>query len=266
MFNITNFVIDRPIRATMKSKATNQIWWTLTQIENPKLTCDGSEVVKNDAVGTPIAAFDRSKTAELSGENSLLDLNLMAAQFGGLKKIASASNKIVSPKTEIFKTISDQTTVTLAKIPYGTPGAEISYIYTLKKDGSLDKEFKMGDVASATDFSLVASTKILTLPTGIEDGTQILIDYEYETDEAVEVINSATNFPTAGKMTVEVLGHDVCDPSTLIVAHQIFPNAKLTTAVDITWTTESTHPFTIKCMQDYCDSEKKLFSIVIPKD
>ena len=267
MYNVTNFIPERALRATMKSQSTGQTWWTLTQIENPKLNCDGTEIIKNDATGTPIISVDSAKTAEFSAANSLLDLNLMANQFGTTKKIASETDKIVSPAVpEVFTIKTEETTAVLKNIPYGTAGAEIKFIYSLKSDGSLDKEFKLGDTASETDFTLDASTKTITLPTGLDVGTQVLVDYEYETSEAVSVDNTATNFPTAGKLVVTYLGYDVCDKSTKIVAHQVFPNAKLTTAVDMDWTTEGTHPFTIKCMQDYCDPLKKLFTIVIPKE
>ena len=41
------------------------------------------------------------------------------------------------------------------------------------------------------------------------------------------------------------------------------PNAKLTSDVDMTFTTEGTHPFTIKALQDYCDTNKRLFTISV---
>lgn len=120
----------------------------------------------------------------------------------------------------------------------------------------------LGTEASATEFTLTASTKTITVPTGFV-GT-LWIRYQYETDKAVEVVNSASNFPTAGQFILEVLGNDVCDKSTKYGAMVNFPNAKLTSNVELAFTTEGTHPFTISCMQDYCDNVKKLFSIIVP--
>ena len=90
--------------------------------------------------------------------------------------------------------------------------------------------------------------------------------YEYESQNAVAVSGDAVNFPKAGKFIMEVLGTDVCDPTTLIHAYIIFPNAKLDANVDITFATDGTHPFTLKANQAYCDSKKTLFSIVIPQE
>ena len=46
----------------------------------------------------------------------------------------------------------------------------------------------------------------------------------------------------------------------------IFNNAKLSPDFDWNIQTDSTHPFSMKAQQDYCDREKRLFSIVIPGD
>jgi hypothetical protein len=50
--------------------------------------------------------------------------------------------------------------------------------------------------------------------------------YEYEADGAdkngaVEVANSATNFPTGCKFVMEILGADVCDQTNLIYAYLV---------------------------------------------
>jgi hypothetical protein len=90
--------------------------------------------------------------------------------------------------------------------------------------------------------------------------------YEYKAKEAVEVVNSATNFPTGCKFVMEVLGCDVCDQTNLIYAYVVFPNFKLSPDFDWSVATDGTHPFSGKAQQDYCDREKKLFSIIIPGD
>ena len=90
--------------------------------------------------------------------------------------------------------------------------------------------------------------------------------YEYETDKAVEVVNSAKNFPVGCKFVMEVLGCDVCDQTNLVYAYILFNNAKLSPDFDWSIATDGTHPFSMKAQQDYCDKEKRLFSIIIPGD
>jgi hypothetical protein len=90
--------------------------------------------------------------------------------------------------------------------------------------------------------------------------------YEYETENAVEVVNSAKEFPVGCKFIMEVLGCDVCDQTNLIYAYVIFNNFKLSPDFDWSIATDGAHPFSGKAQQDYCDKEKRLFSIVIPGD
>ena len=97
-------------------------------------------------------------------------------------------------------------------------------------------------------------------------GTFDLGMYEYDAKSGAAVKADGINFPKKGKFVLEVLGSDVCDQDTLVHAYVIFGNAKLDGNVDYSFTTDGTHPFTIKALQDYCDKEKKLFTIVIPDE
>ena len=72
---------------------------------------------------------------------------------------------------------------------------------------------------------------------GIPAGTEMFVMYEYETENAVEVVNSATKFPVGCKFVMEVLGCDVCDQTNLIYAYVIFNNAKL--SPDFDWSNKN---------------------------
>ena len=256
-FDLNTFVIDRVVRGTAFSHADGSVLYTINQIQNPSLNCASESADAVDALGTPIATFYRAKSAELSAENALFDMNLMATQLGTKKKIASAAEKIVVPAFETID-ITGAATYTLKHTPLG----EVKEIYALNGDSTLSTKFTVGTSASATEFML--SGTILTPPTGLANGTQLYVMYEYESDEAVEVVNSAKEFPAGCKFVMEVLGCDVCDQTTKIYAYIVFPNAKLSPDFDWSIQTDGTHPFTLRAQQDYCDKEKKLFSIVIP--
>jgi hypothetical protein len=258
-FDVNSFVIDRILRGIMVSSVDGSYLWGVNQITNPTLsiTTETDEAV--DALGVTIATFNRSKAASFSGENSLFDLGLYAAQAGREKEIATETKKLVAPAFETID-VTSEGTVTLAH----TPTADITEIYVLNGDGSLGEKYTSAAEASATEF-IYADGKI-TLPTGIKAGSQIFVIYEYETSEAVQVVHDAVSFPKAGKFVLDVLGTDVCDPETLIHAYIVFPKGKLDAAVDVDFTTDTTHPFTINAQQDYCDSEKQLFKIIIPKE
>lgn len=258
--DIKNLVIDRILRGVMVNTDTDEVMWSINQIENPSLTVSSETADAVDAMGVPIVSFDRAKSAEFSAENSLLDLGLMAAQSGSEVEASSATVSITTP---CFQEFAYATTVTLSH----TPDADgVAFIYQLNGDGTLGKKFAKGSAASATEFAVSGTT--LTMPTDESlAGSKFLAIYNYEadnTDQAIAVANSASTFPKAGKFIMEILGADVCNPSVLYYAYLIFPQAKLTSDFDLSFGTDMKHPFTIKAMQQYCDAEKRLYSIVIP--
>lgn len=258
-FDINNFVIDRPLRGTFTQNGEIKVM--LTQIENPQLTCASEETDAVDALGVPIMTFERAKTANFSAENSIWDLGLYAAQMGTEKNIASADNMISTPAMETVMLAADQTTYTLLH----APEENIQFIYIMKGDDTLSVKYTVNSAASDTEFAYDAETHTITLPTGIPAKSRIFIKYTYLTENAVEIVNSAKNFPGSGEFVLEVLGKDVCDPDNLIYAYVIFENSKLLSSVDLNLTTEGKHPFELRALQNYCDAEKKLFRIVIPE-
>lgn len=259
-FDINNFVIDRIVRGVALSQDDDSVLFSINQIQNASLNCASESADAVDALGTPIATFYRAKTAEFSAENALFDLNLMSTQLGTSKKVATSTSKITVPAMETFTIDSTKTTYELKH----TPSAAPTEIYALNGDSTFGTKYAKSTSASTSAFSL--ADKTITLPTGIAAGTEMFVMYEYESDKAVEVVNSATKFPVGCKFIMEVLGCDVCDQTNLVYAYVIFNNFKLSPDFDWSIATDGSHPFSGKAQQDYCDKEKKLFSIVIPDD
>lgn len=257
-FDINNFVIDRVIRGVALSQKDDSVLFSINQMQNVSLNCASESTDAVDALGTPIATFYRAKSAEFSAENAIFDMNLMATQLGTAKKVASSTAKITAPAMESFV--------------YGTGNYELKHtpktvpneIYVLNGDSTFGKKFVKGTAASDTEFAI--TNKTLALPTGLAATDELFVMYDYETDSAVEVVNSATEFPVGCKFIMEVLGCDVCDQTTLVHAYVIFNNFKLSPDFDWSIATDGAHPFSGKAQQAYCDKEKRLFSIVIPSE
>lgn len=259
-FDINNFVIDHVIRGVMVSTSDGTLMYSINQIEEPSLSCTADERTAVDALGTPIMTFQNGKQAEFSATNSLFDLNLLATQMGTTKEVASAGAKIVTPV--FFTGTVKSSAFTLTKEPI----ADITEIQILKGDGNTGQKYTVTPSdPQENQFSYDSESKKFTFNASVPDGTQFFVLYETESESAVQVSNSAVNYPKAGKFIMEVLGCDVCDPSTLVYAYVIFPNAKLDSNVDITLTTDGKHPFSMKAQQAYCDNQKVLFNIVIPE-
>ena len=273
-FDLNNFVIDRVVRGIAVSQGDNtklgisagDVLFSINQITNPSLSCTSESTDAVDALNVPIATFYRAKTAEFSAENALFDMNLLATQAGTKKKVASADTVIETPCFQTIDIEAGKTEYTLAHTPKATPK-----VYVLKGDGTLGEKVEVTTTAAEKKIA-ISGTKI-TLVVGAagyaaEDQLFFMYDYDANGTEgngAVEVANTATNFPVGCKFIMDILGADVCDQTNLIYAYLIFPNAKLSPDFDWSIATDSTHPFSMRAMQEYCDKEKKLFSIVIPE-
>lgn len=252
--DLNNFVIDRVMRAVGFSQTDDSVLFAINQVTNPSLNVTSETAEAVDALGTPIAVFNRAKNAEFSAENALFDLNLMATQAGTVKEVASAENTIVTPKFDVIDFVKGTTSYTLAQTPIDIPAT----IHVLNGDGTFGTAYTLDN----GDFSV--SGKTLTV--SVEDlaDCQLMVIYEYNAAEAVSVTNSAINFPKACKLVLEVLGCDVCDQTKLIYAYLVLPNFKISTDFDWSIATDGTHPFSGQAMQDYCDKEKKLYQLIIP--
>ena len=248
-FDMNNFVIDRIIRgvAISQDEKNPTVLFSINQIQNASLNCASESTDAVDAMGTPIATFYRAKTAEFSAENALFDMNLMATQLGmeGGKKVASADSKIVVPAMETFSFENGK--YTLKHTPMELP----KEIYFLNGDSTFGTKYAKSETTDVSDKEFVISANgVITAPTGVADDAEMFVMYEYESEKAVEVVNSAKNFPVGCKFVMEVLGCDVCDQTNLIYAYVIFNNAKLSPDFDWSIATDGSHPFSMKAQQD----------------
>lgn len=201
----------RVVRGVALSQKDDSVLFSINQMQNVSLNCASESTDAVDALGTPIATFYRAKSCEFSAENALYDMNLMATQLGTAKKVASSASKITVPAMETF-TVAEGLKYELKHTPKVAP----TEIYALNGDSTFGTKYKKGSAATATEFSI--SDKTMSLPTGIAVGTEMFVMYEYETENAVEVVNSATEFPVGCKFVMEVLGCDVCDQTNKRVA------------------------------------------------
>ena len=269
-FDINSFIFDHVERG-VGFNADGSVRWLANQIENASLQCDGEEVLKKDAKGSTIYSKAQAKTCEFNWESSVADLNLIAEMNGTTKQVASDSAPIVAPIFDTIDVTSDSMTeITLANSVYNsgttsTPVYKVS-VSLLTTDGSLKKTLKKGDATAIGTFTYTSSTKKLTFASGeLAKGDTVFVTYEYETDSAVQLVNSAEDMPTATKSVYLVEGRDICDQNTKLYAYLIFPNAKMSTGYTLGLDVDSTVPVKQVCSYDYCSKNKELYRLVIPQ-
>lgn len=255
--NIDNLVINRALSGSMINRATGEAYYSLNQITEPSLEVTGETVYAVDALGARVAAFDRNKEASLSGSNAFVNLGLAAAQFGSDKKVASSTAKLIVPVREVVTVNSG--TATLTNTP--AEGEPVS-VSVMTKDGGIASTLSLNDSAAEGKFAI--TEKAITVDNStVPNGTNLVVLYKKETESGVQIENRADCFAKAGEFWLEVLFVDPCDQSVEYHGFLVFPNAKMSNETTIDFNNEATHGFTIEAVQDYCDTDKKLFYMVV---
>lgn len=259
--NINELILDRVRSLTAHSindEDYGALLFRLTSLEDPSLatTAEGEEVV--DAIGALITTLYRAKKATFSASNSLISLDLAAAQYGTKKEVAGESATITDYAYEILKV--EDGAVKLSNKPNVD---SIKYIYTIENN-QIGTAYKAGATATDTEFA-VADDGTITVPTSVTSG-KVYVEYTYESSSAMKVTNKASEFPTACSVVIYAYFKDVCNENKVYSGKIICPKAKLNPEqVELALTSTGKHAFEFQMMKDYCAEEgaDELFSIIV---
>lgn len=254
-FNKNELILDRVRALSAHDLSNDALLLRLTSLEDPSLQCtaEGDEVT--DAVGALITVLYRAKKATFSATNSLVSLDLAAAQYGTQKEVASESNKIVTSTYEILTIAEGKVTLK------HTPANDVLWIYSIANNET-GTGYKAGTNASETEFSINGAE--ITVPTGLTG--KVYVEYEYEAEEAARIVNSASNFPEACKVRIYAYFRDKCNENVVYSGVIVCPKAKLNPEqVELALTSTGKHAFEFTMMKDYCaeEGEDTLFTIVV---
>ena len=260
MFNANNFVIDKVRRVTRVNLNTGLVDFTLTSIENPQVEFTGESTDKTDAQGVLLARFDTAKGVNFSGEASLLSMPLMASQLGTEVQVASATAKVTGKAFEVLKVVTSGDPATKIATLTQTPKTAPDVVYVMTEDKNIDSTIEIG----TDDGQASISGKVITLPAGFA-GSMIGVLYEYETEDAIKVVDGSENFAEAAEYIVDILAADVCNPATKRAGSLVFPKAKIDNNFTVNLTTEGTHPFSFSALKDYCSDDAELCYLLFNK-
>ena len=252
-FNQNELILDRVRSLTAHDMTNGEMLFRLTSLEDPSLSCtaEGEEVT--DAIGALITTLYRAKKATFTASNSLISLDLAAAQFGTKKEVASEDNKIVVPTYEVLTV--DNGTITLSNTPVG----EIKYIYALV-NGGIATRYEASAAAAADKFSIDGA--VITVPTDVTG--KIYVEYEFEAANANKITNKTSEFPEACSMKIYAYFRDKCNENLVYSGVIVANKAKLNPeSVELALTSTGKHAFEFQMMRDYCDEEAELFSIIV---
>jgi len=256
-------VLEKVRSLSFNDLSTKKMLFRLTQLEDSALNVTAESEDVTDAMGSPIMTMYRAKRAEYSATNSVFSLGLAGAQFGSDVVEATSTNKIQNRTFEILTiptTGADAGKITLTNQAVVD---SIKYIYAIE-DNKIGTAYEAGAAASATEFVVdyTGDKTVITVPTGLTGS--VYVEYDYETEEASMVINSADEFPKAGELVLFAIFRDVCDENKKYSGTIICPRAKIDpTQIEIALTTTGKHSFTFQMNKAYCSLNDELFRIVV---
>lgn len=255
--NKNELILDKVRQVAMHDLEDGKLLGRITSVEEPSIACtaEGEEVT--DAVGALITTLYRAKKATFTASGSLISLDLLAQQYGTEKVVADASNKIVDYTYEI-KTIEDGA-ISLENVPV----EEIKYIYSIES-GEIGTAYTAGTAVSDTEFVLDAENKKIETPTGLTG--KIYVEYKFENENAMEIKNKASNFPSAVSLIIYAYFRDKCNENLKYSGKIVSPKAKLDPSqIEVALTSTGKHPFTFNMMKDYCadEGDDELFTIIV---
>lgn len=263
VLDANELILDKVRFLTAHDISSGEMLFRLTSLEDPSLQTGAEGEELTDSVGALITTLYRAKTATFSATNSLLSLDLAAAQFGTKREKAATGNKITVPAYEIITVENGTTEVELKK----KVSNAVKYVYALV-DNNIGASYTVAASADAVgekEFFIDSTGDVskITLPAGTSG--KIYIEYEYETeDAATRVINKTSEFPEACSVKIYVLFRDKCNENIVYSGVIVANRAKLNPeSVELALTSTGKHPFEMKMMRDYCDEEAELFSIIV---
>lgn len=251
--NVNELILDRVRSMIFTDLADGSVVGRLTKLEDPSLQTAAEAEEVTDAQGALITKLFRAKTGRFESTNSLFSVDLLAQQYGTEKEVASETVTIASPCEETLTVAEGK--ITLSHEPSNT----IKYIYGLE-NGQLATKYTVGTAASATEFSIKGAE--ITVPTDVTG--KIYVEYEYESHDAVRVVNNTENFPEAVGVKIFAIFRDQCNENIKYAGTILAKKGKIdASSIDVSLTSTGKHPFAIDFMKDYCDEDADLFSIII---
>ena len=261
-FNINELLLDRVRSLTAHDLSTKELLFRLTSLEDPSLSCtaEGEEVT--DAIGALITTLYRAKKATFSASNSLISLDLAAAQYGTKKEVLGEGDTIVDYTYEILDIKDGKVTLTNEPTKVVVDDVETSsvkYIYAVE-NGQTATKYVAGSAVSATEFKITG--KEIEVPTGLTG--KVYVEYQFANSNALRIVNKAASFPEACEVVIYAIFRDKCNENVKYAGKIVCPRAKLNPEqVELALTSTGKHAFEFTMMKNYCDDDGDLFTIIV---
>ena len=266
-FNLGDIIVDRVqigYAETIETEKTpSTLLYTLTQLQDVSvnITADSTDAVDNQ--GTLIKRFWKSKTGELTANNAMINLNIVAAAAGE-GSVTSSDGNLTMPKIITARQNKEAGDIEI------TLGETANIVETsirvndFTANGTSGKAYTKGDSASPTQF--VYADGKLKLPK-VDNGMFIIkFERKVKENEGAMIVNKGDKFPSTIKLTLKALVVDPCHIDTLRAAYIEIPSFQVSPELEISLTTDGQLQYSGSMQMDYCSADKALYRVYYAED
>jgi len=159
--------------------------------------------------GSYITGFGHSRRVPVTIQHGYPTSEILAIQSGQDIIIGTNTNVM---KFEKLTVNSDAATTSFTAL--GTVGEELGSLWVLDSSGSFSTKLTQAGTASATEFTYTVGTKAIAT-SGLDDGTVIMVAYNYTADATAQTIKFDTDIFAGNKKVVMTgLAIDNCSDKT----------------------------------------------------
>lgn len=257
--NLENAVIEQIRFVHLYDLVDKNLLVRMTSQEDAQISATSEEDEVVDVTGATIMNINKAKKAEYSASETMFHFGMFALQMGAEKKVATEENKKSVPATDILTAADGKLQL------QQTPNAPIKYIYKMVQ-GQIGERYELAEtgVAEPTSGKFVVKNKEITLPTDVSG--QFLVEYEYDSANAMEIADNTSNFPKAVLFKASAYLRDKCTNERFlawVVADKAEINA---TQLDIAFNSQGKHPINIRFVKNYCQENADLFKVIAVMD
>lgn len=264
-FSLGNFTVDEIILGVAQNFDGDMLY-TLDQLSSAQIEISSESNDITDKRGNIVRTIYRTKTGTFTATNAFLHPQVLNAQSGSAMQVASATNKIVMPKIQMYQAGA---TLTLDN-EYVEGSIKVIGVYG---NGGNSPALTASTTADFSALTFGLSGKTVTLPayaaaTDNTDETPVnyVVKYDREVSEGYKLVNDADAFADTIQLTLHCAIVDPCSDK-LRSAYVYIPSFQASPETTISLDAEEQEiDFTGTLQTHYCGSQKNLYIIYFPDE
>ncbi len=261
-FNLGDVIVDR-VQIGYAEKGDNLLY-TLTQLQDVSVNISAESTDAVDNQGNLIKRFWKAKTGELTANNAMINLNVVAAAAGDTSVTVSDGSltmpKIITAKQNETKDLE----ITLGDTADIVEGSIRVNDFT--NNGTSGKKYTQDTTGEADNTKFIYADGKVKLPK-VENGNFIIkFERKVKKDGGAMIVNRGDKFPSNIKLTLKALVVNPCEPNVLRGAYIEIPSFQVSPELEISLTTDGQLQYSGSMQMDYCSADKALYRIYYAED